>query len=638
MAHNTPNIFAFIALFGMVPLTVLLLAVLPARRAIVASAIGAWLCLPPINVDLPGLPSYNKATAAAVGILLGTLVLEPNRLLTFRLRWFDLPMLLWGLCPFVSSISNDLGIYDGLAAAFRQLMYWVLPYLVGRLYLTDLAGMRELALGMIIGGVCLIPLCLFEFRMSPQLMWMVYGFSYWSGLRYGGYRPRVFFQSSLELGLWMHAATLVAWWFWRAGQFRRLGSFSSGAVVAALLAISVWCKTTGATLLFCTGMAALWISWRTRTKWLLWGLLAAAPIYYTVRITDTWSGSSAVELARSVFNEDRAQSLEFRLDNEDLLIAKAMHRPFFGWGGWGRNFVYDEYHVRATTVDGTWIVVLGSTGCIGLILMATAMLLPAVLFLARFPVEWWDDPTLAPAVVIAVVVDLYLLDGLMNGMLNVIYIIAAGGLLNIVPAHVKPRATTSGRSVSTREELIGRYQTLGRSLKDQGQFAEAKVAWLNALELLTEQMAVDPVLSEDRQQWCDCANNLAWFFVTVPELSLRDPARAFSLAAKAVEAQPDCSTYWNTLGVVHYRASDFNAAVTALNRARILNEGGTAFDHVFLAMAYSKLGNQEVAQHWLTQAILWMEQYSAGHAELHRLCDEAKLTLAAGANTSAAAS
>ena len=96
----------------------------------------------------------------------------------------------------------------------------------------------------------------------------------------------------------------------------------------------------------------------------MWGLLCVAPIYYAVRISDIWSGQSAVELARSLLNDERAQSLEFRLDNEDLLIAKALQRPIFGWGGWGRNFVYDESeHRRVTVVDGMWIIALGSYGC-----------------------------------------------------------------------------------------------------------------------------------------------------------------------------------------------------------------------------------------------------------------------------------
>jgi hypothetical protein len=120
MASSTPNIFALIALFGIIPLTLVLFALLPARRAVVTSAIAAWLLLPSMSFDLPAFPDYDKAKAATAGILLGTLVFEPNRLLTFRLRWFDLPMVLWSLCPFVSSVANGLGAYDGFSAALRQ--------------------------------------------------------------------------------------------------------------------------------------------------------------------------------------------------------------------------------------------------------------------------------------------------------------------------------------------------------------------------------------------------------------------------------------------------------------------------------------------------------------------------------------
>ena len=37
--------------------------------------------------------------AATVGILLGTLIFQPNRLLEFRPQWFDLPMFCWCLAP-----------------------------------------------------------------------------------------------------------------------------------------------------------------------------------------------------------------------------------------------------------------------------------------------------------------------------------------------------------------------------------------------------------------------------------------------------------------------------------------------------------------------------------------------------------
>jgi hypothetical protein len=226
---------ATIALFGWIPVVIVLFMLLPARRAMVAGTIAAWLFLPPTGIDLPGIPPFDKSAAATIGILLATVAFEPGRLLAFRPRWFDLPILVWCLCPFCSSISNGLGAYDGFSSVFRAIVVWMFPYLVGRLYLTDLDALRDLALGIIIGGVCLIPLCLFEIRMSPRLLTIVYGVGGLEGTRYGGYRPRVFFQSGLELGLWMNAVTLVAIWLWRTGQLKRLGGFSGGAIAAMLL-------------------------------------------------------------------------------------------------------------------------------------------------------------------------------------------------------------------------------------------------------------------------------------------------------------------------------------------------------------------------------------------------------------------
>ena len=397
---------------------------------------------------------------------------------------------------------------------------------------------------------------------------------------------------------------------------------------------SIACKTTTASLLIFTGMAALWISWRKKTKWVMWTLLSIAPIYYAVRTPDLWSGDQAVELVKLFINTERADSLAFRFVNEDLLIAKALHQPVFGWAGWGRNFVYNNWGHQLSIIDGTWMVTLGQYGCVGLVLMATAILLPAVQFLRRFPIQQWGDPSVAPAAVIAVIVDLYLLDGLFNGMHNVIYIIAAGGLINVVPAGIRPGVNTAAWSTSSREKLVVRYRSLGRSLKDQGRFAEAKTAWLHALDLLTEQPVGRPVLGAHRQQWCDCANDLAWFLVTAPDPAVRDPAHALSLAVKAAAAHPECSTYWNTLGAIHYRAGDFPAAVTALDRSTVLGQGGTAFDHFLLTMVHMRLGNQEQAQHWFAQAMLWMEQHHPGHAELLRLRDEARSVLFAVPETS----
>src|SRR5262249_43819324 len=147
------------------------------------------------------------------------------------------------------------------------------------------------------------------------------------------------------------------------------------------------------------------------------------------------------------------------------------------------------------------------------------------------------------------------------------------------------------------------YQSLGRSLRSQGRFSDARAAWFHALELLAQQTMMHSVVSNDRKRWCDCANDAAWFLATVPDPALQDPVRAISLALKAIEAYPECSTYWNTLGAAYYHAGDFKATVTALDRSIALPRGGTAFDHFFLAMAHQRLKHHEQAQRSFAQAM-----------------------------------
>jgi tetratricopeptide (TPR) repeat protein len=672
----------FIALIGWIPLALMLFAVLPARRAMVVGAVAAWLLLPPVAIDLQGLPPLSKATVATVGILLGTLVFDVSRFLAFRPRWFDLPMLLFCLCPYASSISNGLGDYDGMAAAYRQIVLWLLPYLIGRLYLTDADGFRELAMGMIVGSLCMIPFCLLEMRIGAQLQRLIYGMGAFEGMRYGLYRPALFLNG-LELGLWLNATTLMAWWLRRCGLFKRLWGLSAGSVVLILVISSILFRATGATVLIATGFFALWFCTKIKTKWVMWGLVVIAPTYYYVRITNLWTGRDAVELIRTHFSEERAQSLEARLWEDDLLIARGLKRPAFGWGGYNRSRIMDDDSGNLNprmlpAVDALWTIVFGTTGYTGLVTMTIALTLPVVLFLVRFPVGRWDHPDLAAVTVFAMILTLFLLDSLFNAMLNAIYLIAAGGLVNIVPARIGPRAsdraggartpvarspggppvspapgTMSGRrgetirsgaivEVATRsllpgEDLAARYQALGRASKDRGQPTEAKAAWQHALDLLTELTAAHPERPALRQRWCDCANDLAWLLVSAPNPAVQDPARAVALAVKAAEAHPECSTYWNTLGAAHYRAGDFEAAVSALDRATALGNGGTAFDHIFLAMAHAQLGNPADARRWFAQATLEIERDQPGHPELRRLCEEAGAILPADILTSEAA-
>jgi len=99
-------------------------------------------------------------------------------------------------------------VYDGFSEIVRAFIGWGLPYLIGRVYFNDLESLQELAVGIFIGGLIYIPFCWFEVRFSPQLHKWVYGFrqhSFIQNVRDGGYRPMVFMQHGLMVGMWMGA-------------------------------------------------------------------------------------------------------------------------------------------------------------------------------------------------------------------------------------------------------------------------------------------------------------------------------------------------------------------------------------------------------------------------------------------------
>ncbi len=655
-----------IALLGWIPVSIALLALLPPRRAVVASIIGAWLLLPPASIPLSGLPDYDKMMAATVGILLGTLIFQPNRLLEFRPRWFDLPMLCWCIAPLISSLQNGLGPYDGLSGSLSCIVRWALPYLIGRLYLGEPEGLRELTIGIIFGGIAYVPAILLELRLSPFLKGMVYGMYQWEGVRYGAYRPFVFLTTGLELGMWMTAVSLTAVWIWRCGALKQIGALSFGSLVLpALLVVTVLCRSGGALILLLGGLFVLWSCTRFNSKLPFYALLLIAPAYYSVRVPNFWSGDNLVNIIETL-DATRAQSLGYRFYCENLLIRKAMQQPLWGWGGWGRNRVVGPDGRDQAVTDGIWIIYLGYFGCFGLFSWTTVMLLPPWLFLVRHPVQQWKTYTVGPMVVIAAFLGLYMIDCLLNGFLNLVYVVASGGLIGTLPMNSQRRISIQDSSERgqlpwpsksrlscgqvedptmpaepsadpieaethmlsiPQAQLARRYQELARVLKNQGLPAEAKSTWIHALDLLTEVASSHPELPEAQRHRWDCANDIAWFLINEPDPAVGDPQLAVRLATQTTQADPEAAAYWNTLGAAYHRAGSAANAITALERSVALTGGGTGFDYVFLTLAHAQLGQHEQAQQWKTQADLWMEQHETHHSELSRLHAQASACL-----------
>ncbi len=435
-----------ITLLAWIPLVVGLFTWFEPRRAVLIAYITGFLFLPQGTIEFSGFPELSRTAATSWGVIAGILLVDMGRLVRFRPSWVDLPMLMWCLAPLASSLSNQIGeyngIYDGASVVLGQVLEWGIPYLAARLYFTNIKHLHELAMGILIGGIVYVPLCLFEIRMSPQLHNFVYGYHpthFGMVVRLGGYRPMVFMQHGLMLGLWMSAASIVAIWLWYSRSYRQLFGVPSVLIMLCVVGTTVLSKSMGALVLLTGAMGLLFVARNLRMPALVYVAVAVAPIYMFLRVNDVWHGEQVIELAAS-FDQERAESLLGRLENESLLADRAMERPIFGWGQWGRWRVLDETGKDITVADGMWIITLGQMGLVGVISLTAALLLPIVLLVRALPIRLWATPAGGPAAALAAVLLIYMLDLLPNAMLSPMYLLIAGGLSSFCLAAMNSRA------------------------------------------------------------------------------------------------------------------------------------------------------------------------------------------------------
>jgi hypothetical protein len=451
-------LLTYLVMLAWIPIVLLLFKQFSPERAVVISFIGAWLFLPQAMFPLPGVPDYTKMSATCYGILLATIIYDVEYLKSFKFGWLDIPMLIWCLCPFAASVTNGLGAYDGFSAALNQTVTWGVPYFLGRIYLNSLVGLRQLALGIFMGGLLYMPLCWIEIFLGPILHARVYGMRLrgaGQAIRYGGYRPMVFMIHGLEVGMWMMAAALIGIWLWRSGVLQQFWNVSMVWLVGALLITFVAVKSTGAYLYLIVGVGILFIAKYFRTALPMLALVLTIMLYVSLGASGTFGqeiSSPVVSLAADVAGPDRAQSLQFRWDQEELLGEKARQKLIFGWGGWGRNRIKDEVTGASTSVtDSLWVIAFGINGLVGLASITAALLLPAASFcVSRYRVDYWSHPKLASVAVIAVVLILYMLDCTLNSMTNPVYALANGAISGLLLQEKQGDKIASDRSSTVK--------------------------------------------------------------------------------------------------------------------------------------------------------------------------------------------
>ena len=340
-------------------------------------------------VDLPMIPPLGKESVPALAAFLGCTFIAGRRISFLGQRgWIFWLLLLFILGPFVTAELNGDAVfvgghrlppmehYDAISAVINQFII-IMPFFLGQQLFRTVEDHAHLFQLLILAGLFYSLLMLFEVRMSPQLHSWLYGYfphSFIQQRRFDGFRPVVFMGHGLWVAFFAAVTAIAATVFWQLKiKVRR---FSPTGVTYYLLLVLLLCKSVAAIMygyavFLLIKVASFKIQLRVARI-----LVLIALLYPTMSIMNFFPHQTLIGWAESI-NAERAESLEFRFKNENMLVDHAQQRLFFGWGGWGRNRVYSEDTGDDMTVtDGKWIITFGTFGWLGFIAEFGLLALP----------------------------------------------------------------------------------------------------------------------------------------------------------------------------------------------------------------------------------------------------------------------
>ena len=451
---------------------------LPLQRAILLCLIGGYLILPPVAAfDLPLVPDLDKFSISSIMALVGCIFVAkaPVPFLPSAL-FLRILVIVFVISAIPTVLTNsDRILFETLQDAAPIIFYhselpglrWrdmgsvmigqvivLIPFFIARRHLSTPDAHRELLLAFCIAGLFYSIPSLIEIRFSPQMNVWIYGFfqhDFAQMIRMGGYRPIVFLPHALWLALFMFSALIATVSLARVAES---GSRARLYVAAFyLFCMLVLCKSMASLAygLAFTPVVAL-ASYRLQVKLALAIALIGCiyPILRNAHVIPLETVLTKIE----EFSPDRAQSLGYRFENEEVLLERAAEKPVFGWGAWGRNLIRDENDGRILSIpDGRWIITFGSFGWVGY--LAEMGLLTSTLALLYWAMRRQETSRISPHVsCISLILGATMIDMLLNDTLVPVTWMCAGAILGYAERELYPR------SFAPRQALFGGRQAL----------------------------------------------------------------------------------------------------------------------------------------------------------------------------------
>jgi hypothetical protein len=338
------------------------------KRAIAFTYIGALTFLPAAAYDVVHeeevIPTWilgallptpwhglNKAWIAAFAALAVGLRLEWRRFASFRPSLIDLPLVLFCLLPFLQMFVVKETPEPSAYRTFLQLAAcWGLPWLVGRVWLNDRAGLAALADALVVFTLLLLPIAVFEGLFPQHVHAIIYGphhFARDGVVRAIGFRPIAFFEHGTQYGIWVGCAAFAGWW--RARHQRQRGGRHTLRWLAAIILILM---TLAAQSLDATVMLTLAIVWLEiaplidRFPW-LWRTGMVGLTYFVATFLNqlyvgkqTGQEAPLLRILTAQITPERAQSLRWRVDRAIENLGTFNDHFVFGYATalWSKGF------------------------------------------------------------------------------------------------------------------------------------------------------------------------------------------------------------------------------------------------------------------------------------------------------------
>lgn len=367
----------------------------PVRKALLINYLGGWALLPGaayrpvpaqfeywvLPVSLPADYFVTKATILSFTALVGVILADRDFHRGFRLAFWDLPILVWCVVPFLSGLANSQSVPLALAATVYQSLAWGVPYFAGRRYFSETESLRLAARAFVIAGLAYVPICLVEFFTGPQFYARLYGFEpyRWTGAaRYLGYRPVGFLEDGTQLGIWMATSALVAVWLWRRRSIERVFGIPIGVAATVLVIVTLLCQSGASIVLLVVLLPFVFLSQRHLPRALAALLIAGILLFAGLRVGNFFSFEklnqqyAAVHETATFLKKIKRGSFNWRMKQDDLHLGAALERPILGAAAW------DWWSGEPARPWGLWLLAFGMYGMVGLAALECVELLPVV--------------------------------------------------------------------------------------------------------------------------------------------------------------------------------------------------------------------------------------------------------------------